>query len=87
MNTPFKMRGWSPFTKNEEKNEENTIGGESLSELITQGRVVNAPSSSEGGVDYTYVSAGKTKAGKSKIRITGEKGPEGGGGTEGGIAI
>ena len=82
----FKMKGYSYPGVSPVKNEK-TIGGESLSELITQGRVVNAPSKAEGGVDYTYETVGKTPSGKSKIKITGEKGPKGGSGTGGTITF
>ena len=84
----FKMKGYSyPGVPPVKKKSEKTIGGESLSELITQGRVVNAPSKAEGSVDYTYETVGKTPSGKSKIKITGEKGPEGESGTGGTITF
>ena len=83
----YTMNGFSGFGNSPAKqtDDEKTIGGESLSELITQGRVVDAPSESEGGTDYTYTDAGKTSSGKSKIKITGKKGAEGGKGTGGKI--
>ena len=77
---PFKELGSSPAKQTDD---EKSIGGESLSELVTQGRVVNKPSKVEGGTDYKYKVVGKTKAGKDKIEITGEHGPEGGSGTGG----
>jgi|TARA_R100000081_G_scaffold37945_1_gene17634 hypothetical protein len=66
----FKMKGF--MKENPKDNGERTIGGESLSELVEQGRVVNKPSKVEGGVDYKYKIVGKTPSGKSKIKILGE---------------
>ena len=57
------------------KNKVTTIGAESLSELVTQGRVVDKPSKVEPGSDYKYKIVGKTPAGKSKIKIIGEHDP------------
>ena len=58
------------------KNKVTTIGGESLSDLVTQGRVVDKPTKVQGGVDYKYEIVGKTPAGKSKIKILGELDPK-----------
>ena len=86
--TPFKMKGHSLPGPNKRKTDKRTVGGESLSELVTQGRVVDKPSKVEGSVDYKYKKVGKTPSGKSKIKILGEydiKGKTGVPGTKGEI--
>ena len=87
----FKMKGFSGFGNSpvKQKDEEvRTIGGESLSELVAAGRVVDKPSTIDGSTDYKYKIVGKTPSGKSKIKILGEydiKGKTGVPGTKGEI--
>ena len=65
---PFKMKGMD-FGNSPIENNRRTISVESIQNMITEGRVTNPSKKLDGGSDYNFKIAGKTKAGKSRITI------------------
>ena len=54
MKGPSLLKMVSALKQKQEHEGKSTIGGERLSELVTAGKVIDKPSSVDGGADYYY---------------------------------
>ena len=68
---PFKMKGMDFGNSPINDTRRRTISAESIANMIKQGRVTNSSKKIDSGSDYNFEVVGKTKAGKSKIKILG----------------
>jgi len=66
---PFRLKGMSFGNSPIEDNRRRTISAESIANMIKQGRVTNSSKKLDAGSDYNFEVVGKTKAGKSRIKI------------------